>query len=65
MKQRFFRFLAKNILPFDYRGERYTLLAFLNNVMVKCFRIVILWDHNKRLYYFHHDWAVNFGRHTE
>ena len=52
MKQRFFRFLAKNMLPFDYRGERYSLLAFLNNAIIdKYFGIAILWNRNKELYY--------------
>ena len=51
MKQRFFRFLAKNILPFDYKGERYTLMAFLNNAMDKYFGIAILWDADSKTYY--------------
>ena len=52
MKQRFYRFLAKNILPFNYRDKRYTLMAFLNDAILdKYLGIAILWNADKEMYY--------------
>ena len=59
MNQKFYRFLAKNILPFDYKGKSYSLMAFLNDAILdKYLGIAILWNADEEMYYLDYGWGI-------
>ena len=45
------RILVKYQTPFNYKGTRYGLLAFINAAILEKLGRAILWDADNKLYY--------------